>query len=331
MGQKNAKEKTGAVSEKEFLPFLRLSMWAKKFLRRLGKDLKTNWILYVMILPVIVYYVLFSYVPMAGIQLAFKKYRIKDGIWGSPWIGFDHFERFFSSYNFSTLILNTLAISIYCLIIGAVVPVLFSVLINYVRSKKWKKTLQMVTYLPYFISNVVMVGMLGIFLGDSGIINVLLEKIGLEAVPFLSSGKLFRDVYAWSGVWQGLGYSSVIYIAALSGVDQQIHEAAIVDGASIWRRIWHIDLVELRPTILVLFIMSLGNVINVGYEKVLLMQNSLNTSTSEILSTYIYKVGLINSDYGFSTAVGLFNSLVSMVLLVIANKVSKKLAGYSLW
>ena len=189
----------------------------------------------------------------------------------------------------------------------------------------------MVTYLPYFISNVVMVGMLGIFLGDSGIVNVLLEKIGLEAVPFLSSGKLFRDVYAWSGVWQGLGYSSVIYIAALSGVDQQIHEAAIVDGASIWRRIWHIDLVELRPTILVLFIMSLGNVINVGYEKVLLMQNSLNTSTSEILSTYIYKVGLINSDYGFSTAVGLFNSLVSMVLLVIANKVSKKLAGYSLW
>ena len=313
------------------MPFLRLSKWARGFLRRFGKDLRTNWILYVMILPVIVYYVLFSYVPMAGIQLAFKKYRIKDGIWGSPWIGFDHFERFFSSYNFSTLIMNTLAISVYCLIIGAVVPVVFSVLINYVRGKQWKKTLQMVTYLPYFISNVVMVGMLGIFLGDSGIVNVLLEKIGLEAVPFLSSGKLFRDVYAWSGVWQGLGYSSVIYIAALSGVDQQIHEAAIVDGASIWRRIWHIDLVELRPTILVLFIMSLGNVINVGYEKVLLMQNSLNTSTSEILSTYIYKVGLINSDYGFSTAVGLFNSLVSMVLLVIANKVSKKLAGYSLW
>ena len=331
MGQKKAAKKVETVSEKEKMPFLRLSKWARGFLRRFGKDLRTNWILYVMILPVIVYYVLFSYVPMAGIQLAFKKYRIKDGIWGSPWIGFDHFERFFSSYNFSTLIMNTLAISVYCLIIGAVVPVVFSVLINYVRRKKWKKTLQMVTYLPYFISNVVMVGMLGIFLGDSGIVNVLLEKIGLEAVPFLSSGKLFRDVYAWSGVWQGLGYSSVIYIAALSGVDQQIHEAAIVDGASIWRRIWHIDLVELRPTILVLFIMSLGNVINVGYEKVLLMQNSLNTSTSEILSTYIYKVGLINSDYGFSTAVGLFNSLVSMVLLVIANKVSKKLAGYSLW
>lgn len=224
-----------------------------------------------------------------------------------------------------------MAISLYGLVVGTVVPILFSVLINYVRHKRWKKTLQMVTYLPYFISNVVLVGMLAIFLGDSGLINALLQRLGLEAIPFLSSGKLFRSVYTWSGVWQGLGYSSVIYIAALSGVDPQIHEAAIVDGASIWRRIWHIDLAELRPTVLVLFIMSLGNVINVGYEKVLLMQNSLNTSTSEVLSTYVYKIGLINSDYGFSTAVGLFNSLVSMVLLLVANRVAKKLAGYSIW
>ena len=321
MRQKKAKKKARAVGEKG----------KNSFLLRLMKDLKTNYILYLMILPVAAYYLLFSYVPMTGIQLAFKNYRIKDGIWGSPWVGLAHFRRFFSSYNFSTLIWNTLAISLYCLIIGAVIPVLFSVLINYIRSSKWKKTLQMVTYLPYFISTVVLVGMLGIFLGDSGIINVFLEKLGMGSVPFLSSGKLFRHVYAWSGAWQGLGYSSVIYIAALSGVDQQIHEAAIVDGASIWRRIWHIDLMELRPTMLVLLIMSLGSLINVGYEKVLLMQNSLNTSTSEILSTYIYKVGLINSDYGFSTAVGLFNSLVSMVLLLLANRVSKKLAGYSLW
>ena len=239
--------------------------------------------------------------------------------------------RFFKGYNFWTLIWNTMAISLYSLVVGTVVPILFSVLINYVRHKRWKKTLQMVTYLPYFISNVVLVGMLAIFLGDSGLINALLQRLGLEAIPFLSSGKLFRSVYTWSGVWQGLGYSSVIYIAALSGVDPQIHEAAIVDGASIWRRIWHIDLAELRPTVLVLFIMSLGNVINVGYEKVLLMQNSLNTSTSEVLSTYVYKIGLINSDYGFSTAVGLFNSLVSMVLLLVANRVAKKLAGYSIW
>lgn len=298
---------------------------------KLRKDLKVNYILYIMLIPVVVYYILFSYVPMAGVQLAFKNYRIKEGIWGSPWIGFDHFARFFKNYNFTTLIWNTLAISLYSLVVGAVVPVLFSLMINYVRSRRWKKTLQMVTYLPYFISTVVLVGMLGIFLGDSGIINTLLKIIGLDTMPFMSSGEMFRGVYTWSGVWQGLGYSSVIYIAALSGVDQQIHEAAIVDGASIWHRIWHIDLMELRPTILVLFIMSLGSLINVGYEKVLLMQNSLNTSTSEILSTYIYKVGLISSDYGFSTAVGLFNSVVSMFLLLIANRVSKKLAGYSLW
>lgn len=301
------------------------------FGRRFLNDLRKNWILYVMILPVVAYYFLFSYEPMAGIQLAFKKYLIKESIWGSPWIGFKNFTRFFTAYNFWQLIWNTLAISLYSLVVGTVVPILFSVLINYVRHKHWKKTLQMVTYLPYFISNVVLVGMLGIFLGDSGLINALLQKIGLDAIPFLSSGKLFRDVYTWSGVWQGLGYSSVIYIAALSGVDPQIHEAAIVDGASIWRRIWHIDLAELRPTVLVLFIMSLGGIINVGYEKVLLMQNSLNTTTSEVLSTYVYKIGLINSDYGFSTAVGLFNSLVSMVLLLLANRVAKKLAGYSIW
>lgn len=301
------------------------------FLQRLGKDLKTNYILYLMVLPVLAYYVLFSYVPMAGIQLAFKNYRIKEGIWGSPWIGFDHFARFFQSYNFTTLLWNTLALSLYCLIVGMVIPVLFSLMINYVRNSRWKKTLQMVTYLPYFISTVVMVGMLGIFLGETGLVNTFLQELGMQPVSFLTSGDAFRSVYAWSGVWQSLGYSSVIYIAALSGVDQQIHEAAIVDGASIWRRIWHIDLMELRPTMIVLLIMSLGNIINVGYEKVLLMQNSLNTTTSEILSTYIYKVGLLNSDYGFATAVGLFNSMISMVLLLIANRVSKKVAGFSLW
>lgn len=250
------------------------------FGQRLLADIRKNWILYVMVLPVLAYYLLFSYVPMAGIQLAFKKYMIKKGIWGSPWVGLKNFSRFFKGYNFWTLIWNTMAISLYSLVVGTVVPILFSVLINYVRHKRWKKTLQMVTYLPYFISNVVLVGMLAIFLGDSGLINALLQRLGLEA---------------------------------------------------IWRRIWHIDLAELRPTVLVLFIMSLGNVINVGYEKVLLMQNSLNTSTSEVLSTYVYKIGLINSDYGFSTAVGLFNSLVSMVLLLVANRVAKKLAGYSIW
>ena len=303
----------------------------KHFWQRLFKDMKVNYILYLMIAPVVVYYVLFAYVPMAGIQLAFKNYQIKSGIWGSPWVGFKHFERLFSSYNFMSLLKNTLCISVYSLIAGTMMPIFFSLMINYVRGRRWKRTLQMITYLPYFISNVVLVGMLGIFLGDSGILNVCLGLLGMDPVPFLSSGGMFRSVYTWSGVWQGLGFGSVIYIAALAGVDMQLHEAAIVDGASIWQRIWHIDLIEIRPTILVLFIMGLGNVINVGYEKVLLMQNPLNIATSEVLSTYTYKVGLINSDYGFSTAVGLFNSVVSMLLLFAANRTSRKLAGYSLW
>lgn len=304
---------------------------AKKFSVRLKKDLRKNKALYLMLIPVVIYFVLFSYIPMAGIQLAFKTYHIKKGIWGSPWLGLDHFKRFFHSYNFGDLIVNTITISIYSIVVGAIIPVLFSLLINYVRGKRWKKTLQMVTYLPYFISTVVLVGMLAIFLGDSGILNTLLKKMGMNVIPFMSSAKFFRSVYVWSGVWQGLGYSSVIYIAALAGVDQQIHEAAIVDGASIWHRIWYIDLMELRPTIIVLFILNLGSLINVGYEKVLLMQNPLNIAKSEILSTYIYKIGLVNSDYGLATAVGLFNSIISLILLIIANRVAKKIAGFSLW
>lgn len=303
----------------------------KSFWARLGRDIRVNYILYLMMVPVAAYFIIFHYIPMAGIQLAFKNYQIKAGIWGSPWVGLKHFKRFFASYNFGSLLKNTISISLYSLLAGAAIPILFSLMINYVRSSRWKKTLQMITYLPYFISNVVLVGMLAIFLGDNGIVNVALNALGAEGIPFLSSGNLFRSVYTWSGVWQGLGFSSVIYIAALAGVDMQLHEAAIVDGASIWQRIWHIDLMEIRPTIFVVFIMGLGGVINVSYEKILLMQNPLNLATSEVLSTYTYKMGLINSDYGFSTAVGLFNSLVSMVLLFWANRTTRKLAGYSIW
>ena len=303
----------------------------KGYFSRLGKDVKVNSILYIMILPVTVYYILFSYVPMAGVQLAFKDYQIKLGIWGSPWIGFDHFQRLFSGYQFQRIMVNTVVLALYGLVLGMLTPVIFSLLLNYVRSRRWKKTIQMVTYLPYFISTVVMVGMLKIFLDDNGMFNVIMNLLGLGGVRFMSSANMFRHVFTWSGVWQGLGFSSVIYIATLSNADMQVHEAAIVDGASIWRRIWHIDLIELRPTILLLLILGLGGVINVGFEKILLMQNQLNFSTSEVLSTYIYKVGLLNNDYGFSTAVGLFNSVVSMVLLLTANRTAKKFAGYSLW
>lgn len=303
----------------------------KSFGTRLTRDLRVNWVLYIMMVPVVVYYVLFSYVPMAGIQLAFKEYYIKLGIWGSPWVGLDNFRRLFSGYNFKNLVLNTVGIGVYTLALTIVTPIIFAVLVNYVRHRRWKGVLQMVTYLPYFISAVVLVGMLQIFLGDNGLLNVALAKLGLYTVPLLSSPGMFMGVFAWSGAWQVLGFSAVIYIATLAGVDPELHEAAIVDGASIWRRIWHIDLPELQPTILLLFILGLGNLVNIDFQKILLMQNPLNLSASEVLSTYVYKVGLINNDYGYSTAVGLFNSVISLMLLVLANRAAKKFAGYSMW
>ncbi len=303
----------------------------KAFLVRFFMDVKKNYFLYILLLPVVTYYVLFSYIPMAGVQLAFKEFSVKKGIWGSEWVGFEHFERFFFGYNFERLLKNTLGMSLYALILGLIMPILFALMLNYVRSKKWKKTLQMVTYLPYFISTVVMVGILSLFLGQDGLVNSILVHLGVTPIGFMTSPTLFKAVYAWSGAWQGLGFNSIMYIAALAGVDFELHEAAIVDGASKWRRIWHIDLPEIKMTILVVMITSLGGIINVGFEKVLLMQNDLNFAASDVISTYVYRVGLVQNDYGYSTAVGLFNSVISTIMIILSNLTAKKVAGYSLW
>ena len=295
------------------------------------KHIKKYWQWYAMMFIPIVYYIVFRYIPMFGNIIAFRRYRAGSSIFGDEWSGLKYFNQFMKDQNFWRAFKNTLLLNFKYLIISFPLTLIFALLLNEVKNVHFKKIVQTISYLPHFISMVIVAGMVREILSTSGPINNLITKLGGEAITFISLPEWFTTIFVTSGVWQGLGYSSVIYIAALSGVDPQIHEAAIVDGASIWRRIWHIDLAELRPTVLVLFIMSLGNVINVGYEKVLLMQNSLNTSTSEVLSTYVYKIGLINSDYGFSTAVGLFNSLVSMVLLLVANRVAKKLAGYSIW
>ena len=227
--------------------------------------------------------------------------------------------------------MNTIVLAVYSILLNLITPILFAIMLNYVRSVRWKKTLQMVTYLPYFISTVVLVGMLNLFLDEDGVVNGILQLFGANPMNFLTSPKLFKHVYAWSGAWQSLGFSSIIYIAALSGVDYQIHEAAIMDGASKWRRIWHIDLVEIRSTIMVLLVMSLGGILGVAFEKVLLMQNQLNFSASDVISTYVYRVGILQQDYGYSTAVGLFNSVISLILVLLSNILAKKLAGYSLW
>lgn len=310
----------------------RITLLKPNFFKRLGRDMKRNYILYLMILPVAVYYIVFAYVPMYGVQLAFKNFMPKLGIMGSPFVGFEHFIRFFSSYNFGAIIKNTIGMSLYSLIVGFPIPIIFALLLNYLSSEKLKKTIQMVSYAPYFISTVVMCGMLSIFLHpDTGIINKFIVMLGGEGIAFLSRPEMFKSIYVWSGVWQGVGWGSIIYISALSGVDMQLHEAAIIDGATKIKRIWHIDIPAIVPLIIMLFILNMGQIMNVGFEKVFLLQNSLNQSASEVISTYVYRVGLLNADYGYSTAVGLFNSAINIVLLIIVNAISKRVTTTSLW
>lgn len=270
--------------------------------------------------------ILFSYVPMYGVQLAFRDYNPIMGITGSPWVGFDHFTRFFNSYQFKQLIGNTLILSLYSLIVGFPIPIILALALNQVKNSKFKKLVQTVTYAPHFISVVVLVGMLGIFFSvNGGLVNEVIKLFGGEPKLFMGEVKYFRHMYVWSGIWQSMGWSAVIYLAALSGVSPELHEAATVDGATKLQRIWNIDLPTILPTIVTLLILNCGSVMSMGFEKAFLMQNPLNMENSEIIATYVYKMGLINAEYGFSTAVGLFNSVINCILLVTVNKVSKKI------
>lgn len=302
------------------------------YFTRLKKDLRKNTILYLMILPVVVYYIVFHYIPMYGVTLAFKDFMPKLGIMGSPWVGMDNFIRFFSGYNWKTLILNTIGVSVYQLVVGFPIPVIFALMLNYVLNLKLKKTLQMVSYAPHFISMVAMCGMITIFLHpDSGIVNIIRGLFGLEGVSYLSKPEWFKTIYVFTGVWQNVGWGSIIYIAALAGVDYEMHEAAMIDGATKVQRILHIDLPTILPTVVMMFILRVGQIMNVGFEKVFLLQNSLNMETSDVISTYVYRVGLLNSDYGFSTAISLLNSIVNIIMLVTFNHLAKKITKNSLW
>ncbi|MDY3367044.1 MULTISPECIES: ABC transporter permease [Zhenhengia] len=290
------------------------------------------WQLYAFLLPALVILILFSYVPMYGVQLAFRDYNPIMGITGSPWVGFEHFTRFFNSYQFKQLIGNTLILSLYSLIVGFPIPIILALALNQVKNSKFKKLVQTVTYAPHFISVVVLVGMLGIFFSvNGGLVNEVIKLFGGEPKLFMGEVKYFRHMYVWSGIWQSMGWSAVIYLAALSGVSPELHEAATVDGATKLQRIWNIDLPTILPTIVTLLILNCGSVMSMGFEKAFLMQNPLNMENSEIIATYVYKMGLINAEYGFSTAVGLFNSIINCILLVTVNKVSKKIGQDGLW
>lgn len=293
--------------------------------------LKKNWVCYLFILPMLIYVIIFNYIPMYGIQLAFKDYRVADGIWGSAWVGLKHFKTFFESYQFKDLLWNTLSLSLYSLIAGFPMPIIFTLLLNYITNVKLKKVVQMVTYAPHFISTVVYCGMILIFLSSDGVINQLLKLIGIDSVAFLTNPSNFRHIYVWSGVLQNIGWGSIMYISVLTSVDPTLHEAATVDGATRFQRLLHIDLPAIVPTMVIMLIMRAGEIMDLGFEKAFLLQNNINLDYSEIIATYVYKIGIQGGQFSYSSAIGLFNNVINMVLLVVVNKIAKKVSDVSLW
>ena len=302
----------------------------RKFLD--GRKLRKSWQLYVVFALPFFYILLFHYLPMYGIQLAFKEYDGTLGIWGSPWVGLDNFKRFISSYNFWQILFNTVSLSLYSLLAGLPIPILLAISLNECRFSRFKKLVQTVSYAPHFISTVVMVSMIIMALSvNNGLINNILALFHLERVNFMAEPTMFKTIYVLSGIWQGAGYSSIIYLATLSGIDPTLYEAAIIDGASKMKKIWYIDLPFLVPTMVILLILAMGGLMNVGFEKVFLMQNSLNLSSSEIIATYVYKLGIERADFSYSTAIGVFNSVINLLLIVSMNKVARKISDVSLW
>ncbi|MCC9273064.1 MAG: ABC transporter permease subunit [Enterococcus aquimarinus] len=299
-------------------------MTKKKRARRLKQLKKDKW-LYFLMLPGILLTLVFRYFPMYGAIIAFKNYNPMLGILDSPWVGLEHFREFISSPNFGMLLSNTLKISIYGLILGFFPPIILALSLNQVLNEKIKKKLQLILYAPNFISVVVIVGMLFLFLSANGPINAIVQKLTGNPIMFMSSPDYFRTIYILSGIWQGIGWSSILYTATLAGVSTDLYEAANIDGANLIQKIWHIDLPAMRPIMVISFILSAGNIMNVGYEKAYLMQTSMNIPTSEIISTYVYKVGLQSGNYAYSAAVGLFNMIINVVLLLIVNNITKRL------
>lgn len=286
--------------------------------------IKQQKLLLLMLLPGLVLTFIFRYIPMYGVLIAFKDYNPLKGVLGSEWIGFEEFTKFLSSPNFATLLANTLKLSVYGLLLGFLPPIILAIMLNQLLSDKAKKRIQLVLYAPNFISVVVIVGMIFLFFSVGGPVNSILSLFGIEA-NFLTDPDFFRPLYILSGIWQGMGWASTLYTATLVNVDPALIEAAKLDGANIFQRIWHIDLPALKPVMVIQFILAAGGIMNVGYEKAFLMQTSLNLTSSEIISTYVYKIGLVSGDYSYSTAVGLFNALINIILLIAVNKIVQRI------
>ncbi|MBM7789656.1 ABC transporter permease [Tenggerimyces flavus] len=301
-------------------------MTSRRVLRR--------WQLYAMLVLPVAYLAIFNYWPMIGIQIAFRSYNPAGGMWGSPWVGVANFETFMNSYLFWPVIKNTLVLHFYALVATFPLPIILALALNYVKRRWFSRVVQMITYAPHFIPTVVVVGILFAILDpNSGIYVLALEKLGVPVPDFLSDPLWFRHVYVWSGAWQTMGFSAIVYLAALAGIDPELHEAATVDGASRIRRVWHIDLPGIAPVAIILLILSMGSTLSTGFEKVLLMQNALNLDSSQVIDTYVYQVGLGSQvpQFSYGAAIGVFQSVVGLVLIVAANRIARWMTDSSLW
>lgn len=296
------------------------------------KKIARNYDLYLLLLPTLAYFIIFHYIPMYGVQIAFKNFNPIKGIVGSPWVGFDHFERFFQSYQLGTIIRNTLGISIYELLVAFPAPIILALMINQLTSERFKRFVQTVTYAPHFISTVVVVGIVYLLLSPkTGAVNNLLGIFNIKPIFFMGSADWFKTVFVFSGIWQNMGWGTIIYLAALTSVNPEFHEAAVVDGATKLQRVFYIDIPAIMPTVIIMLIMNMGHMMSVGFEKVYLMQNQLNIDSSETIQTYVYKSGLVQAQYSYASAIGLFNTIINFILLISVNKIAKSLKQTSLW
>ena len=299
---------------------------------KLGKNIRKNIGLYIMLAIPLAWYIIFKYIPMYGLQIAFRRFNPTLGITKSPWVGITYFKQFFESYYFKDILWNTVSLSLFTMVIGFPMPIILALLINEIKNTKFKKAIQNITYMPNFLSIVVIVSMLTLFSNrDYGLFNKITGLFGAAPVDFMSKPNYFQPLYVFSNVWQNMGFNAIIYIAALSSVDQELYEAASIDGATRMQKIIHISIPCIMSTIIVLFIMRIGNLMSVGFEKVYLMQNSVTLSASEVISTFIYKNGIQKGQFSYSTAVGMFNSVINFILLISANFISKKSTKTGLW
>ena len=306
-----------------------------KLMKTLKQDMQRNYSLYILIVPVIVYFILFHYKPMYGALIAFKHFSPGRGFQGSPWaqdyFGFEHFVRFFRDPHFFRIVKNTFLISFYQLLWGFPAPIILALLLNEVRHSIFKRTIQTVTYLPHFISIIVIAGMVTDFSLSTGLFNDMIEFFGGRRFPLLQQPSLYRTIYVSSGIWQSVGWSTIIYLSALSAIDPQLYEAAMIDGANKWKQLWNVTLPSIAPTIIILLILRIGGLLSEGYEKTLLLYNPATYEVADIISTYVYRVGLLEQNWSYSTAIGLFNSVINFSLLIITNNISRRVSETSLW